>query len=241
MASEHIVRSYDEELKRLNNRIAEMGGLAEAQLAAGVQALVKRDIKLAERVVATDRQLDQMESDIDTHVVRLLALRQPMAIDLRAIVVSLKIASDLERIGDYAKNIAKRAIALSQSAPAAPIRGVPRMSRMVESMIHDVLDAYVRRDVDRAVAVWNRDGEVDDAYTGMFRELLTYMMEDPRNITACTHLLFIAKNIERIGDHTTNIAENIYFLVKGQSLDDPRPKGEDASKVIAPDAGDPNG
>ncbi|MEX2453480.1 MAG: phosphate signaling complex protein PhoU [Rhodospirillaceae bacterium] len=232
MPTEHTVKSFDEEIDYLNRRIAEMGGLAETQMAAAVRALAGRDSRLAAQVIDDDRRIDAMESDVEATAVRMLALRQPVASDLRNIVVSVKVASDLERIGDYAKNIAKRSIALEQLAPLPASHQVPRLSRMVEAMIRDVLDAYAACDPEKALAVWRRDGEVDDACTGMLRELLTYMMEDPRSITASTHLLFVSRNIERVGDHTTNIAENVYYLATGERLDEDRPRGGDPALDI---------
>jgi phosphate transport system protein len=236
MASEHIIKSYDEELRRLNNAITQMGGLAESQLSAAIEAVVKRDSDLAATVVQGDAQVDQLEHDVDGLVVRLLALRQPMARDLREILSALRIAADLERICDYAANVAKRSIALNQAPPVRPVYALPRMARLAETLTKDVLDAYVERDADPALVVWARDEELDEMYSGLFRELLTYMMEDPRNITACTHLLFMAKNIERIGDHATNIAETVYFLVHGKPLTQARPKGDHSSMaVVRPD------
>ena len=222
----HTVRSFEEELKQLNATIMRMGGLAEAQLAGAIQALIKRDSDLAARIVGGDQRIDDIEQEIHAQTVRLLALRQPVADDLRSIVGALKISSDLERIGDYSANIAKRVIVLNQLPVIAPVSGIPRMGKLVQEIINDVLDAYVERDVTKAVDVWNRDQEVDDLYTSLFRELVTYMMEDPRTITAGTHMMFIAKNIERIGDHATNIAETLYFQVLGKPLIAPRPKGE---------------
>jgi phosphate transport system protein len=236
MAAEHIIKSYDEELSRLNKIIVEMGGLAESQLASAIDAVVQRDSDLAARVVEGDTAVDQLERDLDNLAIRLLALRQPMARDLREIVVALKIASDLERICDYAANVAKRSIALSQAPPIQPVYALPRMGRLALLLVKDVIDAYVERDPDKALAVWNRDEELDEMYASIFREFLTYMMEDPRNIGACTHLLFMAKNIERIGDHATNIAENLYYLVHGTPLTQARPKGDNSSiQVVAPD------
>ncbi|MGC2856535.1 phosphate signaling complex protein PhoU [Novispirillum sp. DQ9] len=225
----HTVRSFEEELNQLTNVIVRMGGLAEAQLAGAIQAIVRRDSDLAGRVVAGDARLDEMEQEVHAFTVRLLALRQPLADDLRAIVGALKISAELERIGDYAANVAKRALVLNQNAPVKPVAGIPLMGRLVQEILNDVLDAYVERDVDKAMAVWRRDEEVDELHTSLFRELVTYMMEDPRNITPSTHLMFIAKNIERIGDHATNVAETIHFLVQGKSLTLRRPKGSDAS------------
>jgi phosphate transport system protein len=236
MAAEHIIKSYDEELERLNNMIVEMGGLAESQLAAAIEVVMQRDSDRAIRVVEGDAQVDQLERDLDNLAIRLLALRQPMARDLREIVAALKIASDLERICDYAANVAKRSIALAQTPPIQPVQALPRMTRLALLLVKDVIDAYVARDADKAYAVWVRDEELDEMYASLFRVLLTYMMEDPRNIGPCTHLLFIAKNIERIGDHATNIAENVYYLVHGTPLEEARPKGDKSSlEIVAPE------
>ena len=229
MPSEHIVKSYDEELDRLKQIIAEMGGMAESQLAAAIEAVAKRDSELAALVIQGDDKVDQLERDLDNLAVRLLALRQPMARDLREVVAALKIASDLERICDYAANVAKRSIALAQSSPVQPAHGLPRMAQLALLLVKDVIDAYVERDPDKALDVWNRDEELDEMYSSLFREFLTYMMEDPRNIGVYTHLLFMAKNIERIGDHATNIAEDLYYLVYGKPLDQVRPKGDKSS------------
>ncbi|HZU89748.1 MAG TPA: phosphate signaling complex protein PhoU [Stellaceae bacterium] len=235
MSSEHIIKSYDEELAKLNRIVAEMGGRAESQLALAIEAVTTRDSELAARVVEGDAAVDRLERDLDNLAIRLLALRQPMARDLREIFAALKVASDLERICDYAANIAKRAIALNQTPPVQPVGALPRMARLAELMIKDVLDAYVARNADQALAVWMRDEELDEMYSSLFRELLTYMMEDPRNISASTHLLFMAKNIERIGDHATNIAENVYYLVHGTPLTETRPKGDKSSlEVVLP-------
>ncbi len=216
MTTEHIVKAYDEELNHLNNTITEMGGLAESALASAIQAVATRDSELAVQVIENDDQVDDLEHEVATFTVRLLALRQPMASDLRNIIAALKISSDLERIADYAANIAKRAITLNEAPSVKPVSRIPRLGREVQQMIKDVLDAYVEGDVDKAIRVWEHDREVDEMYDSLFRELLTYMMEDPRSITACTHLLFIAKHIERIGDHITNVAEDIYYLVEGK-------------------------
>ena len=229
---DHIVKSFDEELKRLTNAIARMGGMAEAQISGAIQAVVRRDTELAAGIVEGDQKIDELEREVDERAIYMLALRQPMASDLRAVVAALRIASDVERIADYAANVAKRAMALAQMAPVRPVHAVPRMGRIVQEMIKDVLDAYVNRDVDKAVAVWNRDEELDEIYSSLFRELLTYMMEDPRNITASTHLLFIAKNIERIGDHATNVAETVHYLVRGVQLRAARPKGDASSFTV---------
>ena len=216
-----------------------MGGLAEAQLSASITALVRRDSELASKVVGHDAEIDSLEAEVDEGVIRLLALRQPMAVDLRVVVSSLKVASDVERIGDYVVNIAKRALALNQLPAIKPLYAIPRMAHLVETSLKDVFDALVERDVERAAEVWRRDEEVDEMYTSLFRELLTYMMEDPRSITSCTHLLFVAKNIERIGDHTTNIAEVVSYMVTGQQMDGGRPKGDTSSyTVVQPPSGD---
>jgi phosphate transport system protein len=239
MASEHIARAYEEELRKLSNAIAEMGGLAESQLGLAIEAVAKRDTELAARAVEGDAQVDQLERDVDNLAIRLLALRQPVARDLREIFAALKIASDLERIADYASNVAKRSIALSQSPPVRPVYALPRMARFAQMEIKDVLDAYVQRDADKAYSVWIRDAELDEMYSSLFRELLTYMMEDPRSIGSCTHLLFMAKNIERIGDHATNIAENLYYLVNGSPLEQIRPKGDVSSLEVVNPGGTP--
>lgn len=224
VGGEHIVKAYDEELENLNNAIIELGGVTEVQIADAIEAVMKRDTDLAVTVIQNDDRADELNYQVDIQATRLLALRQPMALDLRTIVAALKISADLERIADYAANIAKRSIPLSEAEPVRPVHVIPRMSRLASQMIKDVLDAFVQRDVEKAVAVWNADKEVDEMYTSLFRELLTYMMENPRNITPCTHLLFIAKNLERIGDHVTNISETIHFLVKGTRMNETRPK-----------------
>jgi phosphate transport system protein len=228
----HTVRSYDDKLNQLNNYISEMGGLAESQLSAALDALARRNSEEAAKVIVQDEAIDKIEAKVDEAAVELLALRQPMAEDLRRVLASFKIAQILERVGDYAANVAKRATVLNQLPQVEPARSVPRMGRLVEQMIHEVLDAYARRDAEAALTVWHRDEGVDSLYDSVFRELLTYMMEDPRNITACTHLLFIAKNIERIGDYTTNVAEIIYFLVKGEPLTEARPKADTTSFTV---------
>jgi len=228
MPAEHIIKSYDEELDRLSKMIAEMGGLAESQLAAAIEAVSRRDSELAARVIQDDDKVDQLERDLDNLAIRLLALRQPMARDLREIVAALKIAADIERICDYAANVAKRSIALAQSPPVQLVYALPRMAHLALLLVKDVIDAYVARDADKAMRVWNRDEELDEMYSSVFREFLTYMMEDPRNIGACTHLLFMAKNIERAGDHVTNIAELVSFRSTGQTFAETRRKGSGA-------------
>ena len=232
MSTEHIVKSFDDELKQLSQMVAQMGGLAEAQLQAAIEALVARDAEGAARVVQGDVRIDQLERQIGNQTIRMLALRQPMAQDLRQVVAALKISSDIERIGDYAANVAKRAIALTQSPPMRPVGGIARMGRLVQQIIKDTLDAFSDNDADKAVAAWKRDQEVDDMYNSLFRELLTYMMEDPRNIGPSTHLMFIAKNIERIGDHATNVAEIIHYLVRGEDITEARPKSDKTSFTV---------
>jgi phosphate transport system protein len=232
--SDHIVKSYDAELKRLTGEIQRMGELAIAQLTASIDAVMERDSDAAMKIVLDDNTIDKLEHDVSQDVVRLLALRQPMARDLREILAALRIASDIERIGDYAANIAKRSIILNQSAPVQLASALPRLARLAEGLVREVLAAYHDNDADQALDAWTRDEELDEQYTGLFRELLTYMMEDPRNITPCTHLLFMAKNLERIGDHATNIAENVYFLVHGTHITQTRRKG-DATSALAID------
>ncbi len=236
MVAQHSVKSFDEQLHRLRDSLVRMGGMVEAQIAAAIQALMRRDPYLALATVEGDARVDDMERMIDDLAVQMLALRQPVATDLRMIVSSIRMAADLERMADYAKNVAKRSIALAQMNPVQPAMAIPRMGRTVQEMVKDVLDAFVHRNVEKAVAVWNRDEEIDAMHSSLFRELVTYMMEDPRNITPSTHLLFIAKNLERIGDHATNIAEMIHYQVTGKTLVEARPKGDEASlAVLAPD------
>ncbi|HEV7371743.1 phosphate signaling complex protein PhoU [Arenibaculum sp.] len=234
----HTVLAFDAELSALHETIAGMGGLAEEQLAAAVDALATRSDERAAAVVARDTEIDRAESDAEAKAIRLLALRQPMARDLREVVAALKIANNIERVGDFASNIAKRAMALSQLPPAGPMKSLVRMSKLAGAQVHEVIDAYVRQDMEKALAVRDGDAEIDAIYTSLFRELLTYMMESPQQITPCTHLLFVAKNIERIGDHATNIAENVCFLVRGKLPEDERTK-EDMSSftVLTPDGG----
>ena len=238
MPTDHIVRSYDEDLRRLRDMTARMGGLAERQVADATRALVRRDTALASEVVQRDVQIDQLEREIEAFCVRLIALRQPMAADLRVIIGAMKASNDLERIGDYARNAAKRAIVLASLPPLGSLNGFERMAHLVQENLKAAMDAFVANDADAARRVWEADEPVDAIYNGIFRELLTFMMEDPRNITAATHMLFIAKNLERIGDHTTNIAERIHFAVRGDSLPEERPKAdESAFAVVRPAAG----
>jgi phosphate transport system protein len=234
--NERTVKSYDDEFKLLDRRVAQMGGHAEKLLLQAMAALERRDPKLAENAVASDAVIDALERDLQDQVILMIARRQPLANDLRHIMTVLKIAGDLERIGDLAKNIAKRALAVAgESHPKPLMTGMRHMTEMVQSQLKDVLDALAARDADKALQVWRSDQQVDAMYNSLFRELLTYMMEDPRNIGLCTHFLFGAKNIERIGDHTTNIAENVYYLVHGEPIADDRPKGDrTSSTLIAP-------
>ncbi|PWR21923.1 phosphate signaling complex protein PhoU [Zavarzinia compransoris] len=232
--AEHIVSAFDNELNALKTKVLRMGGIAEANVAAAVQATVRRDRSLAERTISSDQRIDVFDGEIAELVTRLLALRQPMAVDLRLIVGTLKIATDLERIGDYAKNIAKRSTALGTAIPAQPLHAIPRMGELVLGMIKDVLDALSNEQVDKAVAVRDRDPVLDEIYNSVFRELLTYMMEDPRTITGCTHLLFIAKNLERIGDHATNMAETVYYILTGKRMHADRPKADVTAEIADP-------
>ena len=230
---DHIVKSYDQELQTLDKKVAQMGGLVERLLGQAFDALEKRDPQLAEATSASDAAVDALERELQEQTILMIAKRQPMAHDLRQVMTALKIAGDLERTGDLAKNIAKRALAVSgENHPKPLMTGLKHMVELAMSQLKDVLDSYAERDPEKAVAVWRRDERIDAMYNSLFRELLTYMMEDPRNIGVCTHLLFAAKNIERIGDHTTNIAENIYYLVHGVALADDRPKGDDTASTL---------
>ena len=222
--TDHIVKSYDTELARLDAELRRMGRMATAQLDGAIDVFLRRDDAAAMRIVANDEAIDALEHAVAHDALQLLALRQPMARDLREVYAALRIASDIERIGDYAANVAKRSVVLNQTAPVAAARGLPALARLANTLVRDALDAYAVRDADAAMAVRSRDAELDADYTGLFREVLTCMAEDPRQITACTHLLFIAKNIERIGDHATNIAEYTWFLVHGEPPADDREK-----------------
>jgi phosphate transport system protein len=229
---QHLMKSYDQELKRLRDLVAEMGGIVENQLALAAEAVVDHDSAAATRAVEQDPKVDALERQVEQFVIRLLALRQPVAGDLRQIVAALKITGGLERIGDYAANVAKRSIVLDQFTLPYSLAGLANMVRMVQENLKLTIDSISENDADKAVAVWRSDQVIDDMYNAIFRELITYMMEDPRNITPCTHLLFIAKNLERIGDHATNIAETIYYAVKGETLPDARPKGDTSAYAI---------
>ena len=229
----HIVRSYDAELNELDRTTAQMGGLAEALLRDAFQALERRDPELAEKAIADDRAIDKLERELQDRAILMIARRQPMANDLRHIMTVLKIAGDLERIGDLAKNVAKRALAIAgEHHPKQLIAGLGHMGELAARQLKDVLDAFGEKNDEKALAVWRSDARLDALYNSVFRELLTYMMEDPRNIGLCTHLLFGAKNVERIGDHTTNIAENIHYLVTGSVLADERDKGDDTASIV---------
>jgi len=226
---DHTVKSYDDDLMEIGRKIAEMGGIAESMLSNSIDALVKGDTVLAQRVIATDPRLDALEREVEEKATLTIAKRQPMAIDLRAIVSAIRIASDLERIGDLAKNVGKRVVAIDgQFAPQKIVGGVVHISDLALDRMKRVLDAYAQRDDAAAMDVWRHDEEIDNLYNSLFRELLTYMMEDPRNIGFCAHLLFCAKNIERIGDHATNIAETIHYLITGEAISVDRPRASDA-------------
>jgi phosphate transport system protein len=234
MTQEHLIKSIDEEFRHLHELIARMGELVETQIGDAILSVTERDSALATEVIANDIEVDKIEQQIEDLTLRMMALRQPVATDLREVLSALRISGDLERIGDYAVNVAKRAIALNQMSRIRPANAMPRMGQIAKQMIRDVLDAYIKRDVDKAIEVWNCDEELDEMYSSLFRVLLTHMMEDPRNITPSTHLLFIAKNIERVGDHATNIAETIYFLVTGTALRAARPKRDETAFLAEP-------
>ena len=233
--SEHTIKAFDAELQELVRKVAEMGGLAERQITDAVAALIKRDTAQAERVMAIDTNIDALQREIEEKSILIIARRQPMAVDLREVVGALRVSNDLERIGDLAKNIAKRVVVLDgEFRPNKVFRGVEHMTDLVLAQLKQVLDSYVRRDVAMAIEVWRNDEAVDAVNNSLFRELLIYMMEDPRNITFCTHLLFCAKNIERMGDHATNIAETVHYIVEGRSLPDERPKSDLTSFARVP-------
>jgi phosphate transport system protein len=224
---DHTVSAFDQELRALAGKIAEMGGLAEHLVGDAISALSRIDTALAHRVIAEDVRLDTLQREIEERAIQIIARRQPMASDLREIVAALRISNDLERVGDLAKNIAKRVIAINGAVMQKRlILGVEHLAEIALEQLKAVLDAFANRDDAAALIVRQRDDEIDALYTSLFRELLTYMMEDPRNISQCTHLLFSAKNIERIGDHATNIAETVHYVVTGTSLVDERPKSD---------------
>ncbi len=224
--AEHTVSAYDKELEVLGRKIAEMGGIAEKMLSEAMDALSGLDVDLARAVVAKDPRVDSLQREIEDNAIMTIARRQPMALDLREIVAAIRVSGDLERIGDLAKNIASRVIKIAAEPrlPRATI-GLKHMHELAATQLKDVLDAYAQRDLERVQAVWNRDVELDALEDSVFRDLLTFMMEDPRNISFCAHLLFCSKNIERVGDHATNIAETVYYLVTGATLPMDRPKG----------------
>jgi phosphate transport system protein len=227
---DHTAKAFDADLQEISRKVAEMGGLAERQIADATRALVDRDADLAERVIATDLVIDTMQHDVEEKAILTIARRQPMAVDLREIIGAMRVCNDLERIGDHAKHIGKRVVALDLDLhPQKLIRGVEHMATLVSALLKQVLDAYASHDIAGALAVWNGDEEVDAVCTSLFRELLTYMMEDPRNITFCMHLMFCAKDVERIGDHATNIAETVYYMIEGRPITDQRPKGDTTS------------
>jgi len=223
--NEHTLKFFGEELQQLKAEVAMMGGLVEQQVADSIRAVASRDVGLAQAVVGRDQKLDQLQLDIEKKAIRMIALRQPVAQDLRRTVAAMKMAWNLERTGDQAKNIAKRALIIAEADPVTPLtRSVERMGKLVLGRLKTVLDAYNDLDLDQALAVWQKDQEVDEHYNSLFRELLTYMMSDPRMIGACAQLLFIAKNLERIGDHATNVAEMIHYEVTGEEIVGDRPR-----------------
>jgi phosphate transport system protein len=224
--AEHTVKAFTEELDALTQEVARMGGLAEIAVNDGIAAVARRDAELAQAVMNRDAKIDAAQREIERRAIKLFALRQPFASDLRVVLTAWRIASELERVGDLAKNIAKRALILNQAEPIQLTRSVERMGKMSAAHLQQVLDAYANKDVQAAISVWQSDDNIDAHYNSLFRELLTYMIEDPRTITSCTHLLFIAKNLERVGDHGTNIAEHIHFLVTGEEIATKRPRAE---------------
>jgi phosphate transport system protein len=232
MSAAHTVKAFDDDLDQIRATIAEMGGLAESAIAESMRALVQRDTGAAIRVVEEDHRIDLLEAEIEKQAVQIIALRAPMADDLRDVIAALKIAGVVERIGDYAKNIAKRVHVIEESPNIEPLSLLPEMGRIAGEMVHNVLDAFAARDSQKAVQVCERDRAVDDFYNSIFRTLLTFMMENPHNITPATHLLFIAKNLERIGDHATNVAEMVYFAATGQRIAE-RTRGEDTTSIGA--------
>jgi phosphate transport system protein len=237
--SKHIVTAFDQELKAISSRIAEMGGLAEEQLGSAIEALQARDSELAIEVIRSDKRLDRMEAELERMAIEVMALRQPMASDLRELIAALKIASALERIGDLAKNVAKRTLILNQSEPLRLTTSIARMGKQTRTLMAEALDAFIARDAALSVSVWKRDVEIDEMHNSIFRELVTYMMEDPRTISLCSQLLFVVKNFERIGDHTTFIAEMTYYAVEGRPLGDDRPKSSDWDELALGDTRTP--
>ncbi len=235
--TDHTLKAYDKELETLERRIAEMGGIAEKMVIDAMDALVHSDALLAHAVIASDDRLDALQREVEEGAILTIARRQPMAVDLREIIGAIRIAGDLERVGDLAKNVAKRSLKIGGEARSPrEIVGLKHMNDVAMELLKDVLDAYAQRDTERAHAVWERDAELDALEDSVFRDLLTHMMEDPRNITYCAHLLFCSKNVERIGDHATNIAETVYYLVTGQTLPTDRPKGRPEPQAMASEA-----
>ena len=231
---DHTAKAFDVDLQEIARLVAEMGGLAEKQVADAIDGLAERDLDRAQRTVATDPEIDALQAEIEEKAVLTIARRQPMAVDLREIVGALRVCNDLERIGDLAKNIGKRVMALdNEFYPVGLIRGVEHMGAMVLAQLKDVLDSYARHDLKKALAVWNGDEEIDAICTSIFRELLTYMMEDSHHITFCIHLMFCAKNFERMGDHATNIAETVYYMIEGHPIADERRKGDTTAFTTA--------
>ena len=235
--TQHTIRAFDEDLDQLRVQVLEMGGLAETAITAALDAMVHRDLAGAARVVEDDRRIDAMELEVERLAVRLIALRAPMADDLRSVIAALKIAGVIERMGDYAKNIAKRVAILDAAGSLEPISVLPAMGRAVSRLVKDALDAYANGDAEAAVLVCQRDREIDDFYNSLFRLLLTYMMEQPHNITPSAHLLFVAKNLERIGDHATNVAEMVYYTATGRQMTE-RTRGSDTTSNSGANMGD---
>jgi phosphate transport system protein len=230
---DHTVKAFSDELDALSNEIARMGGLAESSLNDSIAAIVRRDPELAQDVIDRDKQIDEAQREVERRAIKLVALRHPFAADLRQVISAWRMSGDLERIGDLSKNISKRTLVLNLSDPIHLTRGIERMGRIASAQLKTVLDAYSRRDLQAAMSVWMHDEDVDAHYNSLFRELLTYMMEDPRTISPCAHLLFVAKNIERIGDHCTNIAEMVHYLITGEEMTEERPRAKDESTVGA--------
>ncbi|MGE0597497.1 MAG: phosphate signaling complex protein PhoU [Hyphomonadaceae bacterium] len=228
---DHTVKAFTEELDALSHEVARMGGLAETAVNDAIAAVVRRDTLLAQSVIERDAKIDGAQRDLERRAIKLFALRQPMASDLRVVLTGWRIAGELERVGDLAKNIAKRALILNQAEPIQLTKSIERMGKIAVAHLKQVLDAYSSRDVQTAITVWFQDEDVDAHYNSLFRELLTYMMEDPRTISASAHLLFVAKNVERIGDHSTNIAEYVHYLVTGEEIATERPKADEASEA----------
>lgn len=235
---EHIAKAFDADLEELTRMVAEMGGLAEKSVAEAVDALAKRDIGLATKVIERDARIDSLQYEIEERAILTIARRQPMAVDLREVVGALRVCSDLERIGDLAKNIAKRVGQLTEEVPPQTIiRGLEHMSALLLAQLKQVLDSYATRNLSNALAVWQGDEAIDSLCTSLFREILTYMAEDPRSISLGIHLMFSAKNIERMGDHATNIAETVHYMIEGRPIGAERPKGDTTTLAAVPAQG----